>query len=90
MLNQIRHMIKGAPTCRKVNAFLLDFVEGRLDKRTAERFELHIDVCPNCRTYLDQYRQTVELVREVPPPRVPVELEERTCRFIEEALEAQG
>ena len=76
----------GGKTCRSVGGFLLDFVEGRLDEKTARRFEEHIDACPNCKRYLDQYRQTILMLKELPVPVIPPELEERTCQFILESL----
>ena len=69
-----------------MGGFLLDYVEGRLDEKTARRFEQHINACPNCTRYLDQYRQTILMVKELPEPIVPPELEERTCRFILDSL----
>lgn len=83
-------MIKGGASCRSVSAFLTDYVEGHLDQKTARRFEEHIDVCPNCRRYLDQYRETVSMVKDLPPPPIPAELEERTCAFIIQSLGKQS
>ena len=80
-------MMTGGKTCRGVAGFLLDFVEGRLDEKTARRFEEHIDACTNCKRYLDQYRQTILMLKELPEPVIPPELEERTCQFILESLD---
>jgi anti-sigma factor (TIGR02949 family) len=80
-------MLKNRDSCRSASAFLMDYVEGRLDAETVGRFDEHIDACPNCRRYLDQYCQTITLVKEVPTTTVPAELEERTCAFIMDALD---
>lgn len=86
MLKKLGHMIKGFPTCRSASAFLLDYVEGRLSAKTARKFEEHIAMCPNCEHYLDQYRETIRLVKNIPAPEPPAELADMTCAFLRESL----
>jgi anti-sigma factor RsiW len=90
MLKALVNMIKGGATCKSVNAFLTDYVEGRLEPKTARRFEDHIEVCPNCLRYLDQYRETVSMLHEIQPPPIPPELEARTCDFLHKALSEES
>ena len=85
MLKKITGILTGT-TCKKVSTFLMDYIEGRLEPKTADRFDAHINSCPNCKIYLDQYRETISLVKEIPSPPVPPELEEHTCEFILDAL----
>ncbi len=82
MLRMITNIFRKGGTCKRVSAFLMDYVEGRLEPKTAERFVAHIQSCPNCKLYLDQYRETMALVRDIPAPVVPAELEERVSAFI--------
>lgn len=89
MLKTLLYMIKGGCTCKGASAFLMDYVEGRLDAETAAKFEEHLDICPNCSMYLDQYRETIKLVKELEPPPVPPELQDHTCRFILESVGAE-
>lgn len=86
MLNKIGHIVRGAPTCRSAAAFLLDYVEGRLGEKTSKKFEKHIAMCPNCERFLQQYRATVRMVKDIPPPQPPPELADMTCEFIKESL----
>lgn len=86
MFKKLIQKLTGAYTCERVNAFLLDYVEGRLEPTTVDRFEQHIRECPNCGRYLDQYRETISMVKEIPQPEVPSELAERTRAFLEESL----
>ena len=89
MLKLARYVLKGGYTCRKANDFLTDYVEGRLDEKTARMFEEHIELCPNCDEYLEQYRETVRLVSEIPDSEVPPELEAKTREFLLSALEIE-
>ena len=68
-------------TCEDVNAFLVEYVDGTLDDRTEQRFERHVESCTQCRTFLEQYRTTME---EEPPP----ELVEHTLAFLREELDS--
>ena len=87
MLKKIGQMVGGLRTCRSAGAFLLDYVEGRLSEKTAAKFEAHIKMCPNCATYLDQYKETVQMLNNLPAPEPPEELADLTCEFIRNALE---
>lgn len=49
--------------CRDVDAFLLDYVEARLDARVAAVFERHLALCEHCRHFLASYRRTIALGR---------------------------
>ncbi|MGH7803910.1 MAG: anti-sigma factor family protein [Candidatus Binatia bacterium] len=51
-------------TCRELTDFLDDHLEGNLPTSVAEEFEDHLSVCPDCRTYVRNYRQTVALARD--------------------------
>jgi predicted anti-sigma-YlaC factor YlaD len=51
-------------TCRELTEFLDDHFEGKLPKSVADEFEGHLSVCPECRTYLENYRLTTDLVRD--------------------------
>jgi anti-sigma factor RsiW len=69
-------------TCRAVNRFLADYLDGTLDARTRARFEAHLQRCPNCDAYLEQYRMTIQLVKEDQIPDPPPELADRTLTFL--------
>ena len=47
-------------TCREFADFMMDYLSGDLAADVAASFERHLSVCANCRTYLAQYRATVE------------------------------
>jgi anti-sigma factor RsiW len=87
MLKILAHIVHGLPTCRSTAAFLLDYIEGRLSEKTARKFEAHISICPNCERYLEQYRETIRLVKDLPAPEPPPELADLTCAFLKEALD---
>ena len=48
-------------TCQELAELVTDYLEGALSRGDRARFEAHIDACVNCREYLAQFRQTMEL-----------------------------
>jgi predicted anti-sigma-YlaC factor YlaD len=48
-------------TCRELNEFLLDYVEGALAGPVRAELDRHLGVCPDCVRYLDDYREVIRL-----------------------------
>ena len=68
-------------TCREMVEFLMGFTNGELPPAEARVFEEHLTQCPPCLDYLESYKTTVQLGRDVclapdgpPPDEVPAEL----------------
>ena len=50
-------------TCRELIEFLDQFVADELPPGQKASFREHLRVCPDCRAYLDSYRQTIALAK---------------------------
>ena len=67
-------------TCRDCIVFLADYISDELPSGSRETFEAHLDLCTNCRVFLDQYRQTIVAERiamiegEPPVTKLPEDL----------------
>jgi anti-sigma factor RsiW len=65
-------------TCRECAEFLADYLSGELAAEVAATFERHLTRCPNCVSYLEQYRATIEAGKvacaDEPPDDFPEEL----------------
>ncbi len=46
-------------TCREVSDFLMDYCGDTLPTDVHVHFDVHVDACHNCRTFLVQYRETI-------------------------------
>ena len=57
--------ISGTLTCRQVEQFLLDYIEGQVSLWTWCKFRYHLLLCDDCRQYLQDYRNTVALGRHI-------------------------
>lgn len=52
-------------TCRELDRFLMDYVAGELPDATRAAFESHLGECPACVRYLDAYRTTLRMERDL-------------------------
>lgn len=52
-----------AVTCEQCVEFLLDYVDGILPGDVKFQFESHLAFCPDCTTYLDNYRKAAALTQ---------------------------
>jgi len=53
-------------TCQQLVELVSDYVDDRLDAPVRERFEAHLGVCPDCREYVDQVRESVRALGGLP------------------------
>ncbi len=71
--------LPGMITCRALDEFIVDYLEGALAENDRVLFERHIRFCPDCRRYLARYRVALEagerILSEMDEP-VPQELVE--------------
>lgn len=80
-------------TCREVTEFLMDYVARELPADVLAGFEYHLSRCPNCRTFLAQYQDTVKagkLVFDKEEADVTTALPAELLKAIMEAVKAPG
>jgi anti-sigma factor RsiW len=53
-------------SCQELVELVTDYVEGVLDADTVARFDEHRALCAGCEAYLDQMRETVARLGEIP------------------------
>jgi predicted anti-sigma-YlaC factor YlaD len=64
-------------TCKEVNEFMADYLDGTLPWRQRLSFRLHLLICHQCRRYLASYAATVRIAHaagQVAEQPVPDEL----------------
>lgn len=71
--------------CRKLYSFLIEYMEGTLEREISRKFELHITDCMECREFIESYKKCVNLLKTY-EVEIPGELEERLWIFIEREL----
>lgn len=64
-------------TCAEFVELVTAFLEGTLDPETEARFVEHLALCPGCETYLEQFRQTINALGELPQESLSDEARDR-------------
>lgn len=59
--------------CREFVELVTAFLDGALDEEAERRFVDHIAQCDGCDRYLDQFRQTISSLGDLPADKLPDE-----------------
>lgn len=62
--------------CRELVELVTDYLEDRLSPIDRARFEAHLAECEPCRTYLEQFRQTIRVLGRLPEESLSPEARE--------------
>ena len=60
-------------TCREFVEMVTAFLDSALDQEAVGRFVAHIPACDGCGRYLDNVRQTIRALGDLPVERLPVD-----------------
>ncbi len=63
-------------SCAELVEIITEYLEGAMSFRDRMRFELHLAMCPACRRYIRQMRDTVATLGELPREPIPAEVEQ--------------
>jgi hypothetical protein len=58
-------------TCREIVDLAAEYVEGTLTANESTLFELHLNFCDGCLTFIDQIRDTARLAAHVAEHELP-------------------
>lgn len=61
-------------TCTQVVELATEYVEGAMPAELVEPFEMHLNFCDGCFTFIEQIRTTAELGAHVTEEQVPDEI----------------
>jgi anti-sigma factor RsiW len=61
-------------TCREIVQSLTEYLEDTMPAETRLRFERHVAICPACRGFLAQMRQTLRLSGDLTEESLPPEM----------------
>ena len=53
-------------TCKALVELVTDYLEGALSSSERQRFGEHLEGCPFCKVYVEQMRQTVDILGRLP------------------------
>jgi anti-sigma factor RsiW len=59
--------------CQELVELVTDYLEDRLSATDRRRFEIHLEQCEVCRTYLEQFRATIRALGRLPEESLSAE-----------------
>lgn len=72
-------------TCREFVEFIMAYLEGEASAAERETFDAHIGECPPCLAYLETYKKTIAMGRQVcadPDGPVPDDVPEELVQAV--------
>lgn len=66
--------------CRELVELVTEYLEERLTPHDRTRFEAHLAECEACRTYIEQFRETIRLLGRLPAESLSPEATEALMR----------
>ena len=57
--------------CNEVKINLPEYIDGKLDKTTREKVEIHLESCSDCKAQLKEMSAFLAFMNSVPNPEVP-------------------
>lgn len=54
-------------TCQELVELVTDYLESAMPPEARDRFEAHVQGCPDCEAYVDQIRATIALTGKLSP-----------------------
>jgi anti-sigma factor RsiW len=67
------HEFEHGYTCIEVIGLATDYVEGAMTPAQMTRFEMHLNFCDGCYTFVDQIRATAALAGQMTEEQIPEE-----------------
>lgn len=90
MIPLIKSFFLPKMSCQDVNAFLADYLEGRLEPQMHKAFANHLAMCPACVPFVEQYATTIQLIRDEDDIAVPDAVVDHTLAFLKTQLNGNG
>lgn len=72
--------------CRDIGQLLYDYVEDRLELTVRQQLEQHLADCAGCLAFINTYKQTTHLSRDLRCRDIPPELRQKLRNFIKTNL----
>lgn len=76
--------------CQELVDLLMDYLDGELAAPRAAALEVHLNGCSPCLAFLNTYRSTIQVSRDLTAEEIPAELTERLLDFLKRERNQQG
>lgn len=77
-------------TCKQISVLVLEYLRDELAASTRREFEQHLKICPDCVSFLNTYRKTIELAGAIEPAEMPAKVRSNIRQFLRKRLRHLG
>ena len=77
-------------SCKEISDFVLGYLRDELTASTRRAFERHVKICPDCVSFLNTYKKTVEITGAIEPAAMPAKVRSNVLQFIRKRLRHVG
>ena len=75
-------------TCKQIAALVLAYINDELSPRRKRAFQQHLKICPDCVSFLNTYKKTIQATGTLYPEEMPAVVRDNMWQFIRRKLRA--
>jgi hypothetical protein len=69
-------------TCKQMTQLVYDYLKGALGARVKRDFMRHLAICPDCVSFLNTYKKTVQITGSVRVEEMPARVRDNILAFL--------
>ena len=73
-------------TCKEMADLVLGYVNNQLSPRVRRDFERHLDLCPDCVSFLNTYKKTIQASGSFDPAEMPPRVRDNILNFLRKRI----
>jgi len=77
-------------TCKQIADLMMDYLTGRLNPTVKEEFARHLSICPDCVSFVNTYKKTVQSTATLRTAEIPPNVRDNVLDFLRKKLRRVG
>ncbi|HEX6768709.1 MAG TPA: zf-HC2 domain-containing protein [Candidatus Binatia bacterium] len=79
-----------AQTCKQIADLLVDYLTDNLRPKLKQEFARHLSLCPDCVSFVNTYRKTVQSTAALRSEKIPAKVRDNVLNFLRNKLRRVG
>lgn len=79
-----------AQTCKQIADLLVDYLTDNLRPKLKQEFARHLSLCPDCVSFVNTYRKTVQSAAALRSEEIPAKVRDNVLNFLRNKLRRVG
>jgi len=75
-----------AKSCKEISELVLRYLRDELPASTRREFSQHLRICPDCVSFLNTYKKTVNATGVIEPVQMPAKVRSNILQFLRKRL----